>query len=224
VHPALPALRDVELRDVRTTARIPVEVVPPYFEDPGYVAALAASASPYLERGHDHLLFSFHGLPVRQLRKRDPTGSRCLRIQDCCLGSSEVHRTCYRAQCLATVDAFVRATGVTRHSVAFQSRLGREEWLAPATDAEVVRLAREGVRRLLVICPAFVADCLETLEEIALRAREAFLAAGGTEFAMIPCLNTHPLWIEALATMVDAQSLRPARSDDLGNGRPAWHG
>ena len=115
---------------------------------------------------------------------------------------SPAHRTCYRAQCYKTVAAFVKMAGAKNFSVAFQSRLGRDPWLRPYTDEELKRLAASGVKRLLVICPAFVADCLETLEEINMRGRATFLEAGGREFVQIPCLNEHPLWMEALEGMV----------------------
>jgi len=193
-----------------------VQVQPPYFEDPNYIAALVGSAREYLERPYDHLLFSFHGVPERQIRKSDPTGCHCLTTENCCSTASPAHATCYRAQCFKTVAAFVRQAGIPdgKYSVAFQSRLGRDPWLKPYTDHELGRLAQSGVRRLLVICPAFVSDCLETLEEIGMRGRESFLQAGGTDFAQIPCLNEHPLWLDALAKMVD-------RSVASGQGRLA---
>jgi len=184
------------LRQQAPGTRLTVE--PPFFDRPDYIEALVASATPQVADGSDHLLFSFHGLPERHLRKSDPTGRHCLQAKDCCAVASPAQATCYRAQCLRTVEAFVKRAGVTRYSVAFQSRLGREPWLRPYTDHELVRLAQTGVRNLRVICPAFVADCLETLEEIGIRGRELFLNAGGTEFRLIPCLNTHPLWIQAL--------------------------
>jgi ferrochelatase len=177
-------------------------VEPPFFDRPDYIEALVASATPQLADGHDHLLFSFHGLPERHLRKSDPTRRHCLHAKDCCAVASRAHATCYRAQCFRTVEAFVKRAGVTRYSVSFQSRLGREPWLRPYTDHELVRLAQAGVRNLRVICPAFVADCLETLEEIGMRGRELFVNAGGTECRLIPCLNTHPLWIQALGNSV----------------------
>jgi ferrochelatase len=180
-----------------------VQVQPPCFEQPDYIAALAASAREFLERGYDHLLFSFHGLPERHMRKSDPTGRHCLAAENCCETASPAHATCYRAQCFKTVAAFVQQAGVPKdkYSVAFQSRLGREPWLKPYTDYELPRLAERGVKKLLVMCPAFVSDCLETLEEIGLRGRDSFLAAGGKDFALIPCLNEHPLWLEALERM-----------------------
>jgi ferrochelatase len=179
---------------------ISLKVTPPYYADPDYIAALTASASEYLAQDYDHLLFSFHGLPERHLRKSDPTGCHCLRTANCCDVPSPAHGTCYRAQCFQTVKKFVARAGVPpgKWSVAFQSRLGRDPWLQPYTDQELVRLARKGVKKLLVICPAFVTDCLETIEEMGMRGRETFLAAGGREFELIPCLNTHPLWLAFL--------------------------
>ena len=181
-----------------------VQVQPPYFEEPDYIMALAASAEEFLSRDYDHLLFSFHGLPERHLRKSDPTGRHCLVVENCCATASPAHATCYRAQCFKTVSAFVKRAKVPegKYSIAFQSRLGRDPWLRPYTDHELPRLAAGGVRRLLVICPAFVSDCLETLEEIGLRGRETFLAAGGSDLTLIPCLNENPLWISALGKMV----------------------
>jgi ferrochelatase len=184
--------------------RMRVQVQPPYFEEPDYIAALAGSAQEHLQRPYDHLLFSFHGVPERQIRKSDPTGRHCLAVENCCATASPAHATCYRAQCFKTVAAFVQRAGVPdgKYSIAFQSRLGRDPWLKPCTDHELSRLAQRGIKSLLVICPAFVSDCLETLEEIGLRGRETFLGAGGTDFTLIPCLNEHPLWLEALAKMV----------------------
>src|SRR6266478_5089802 len=179
-----------------------LKVVPPFFDHPDYIDALAGSAADHLARGYDHLLFSFHGLPERHMRKADPTCSHCLVAEKCCEATNPAHATCYRAQCFKTAEAFVKRAGVTKYSVAFQSRLGRDPWLKPYTDHELVRLPKDGIKNLLVICPAFVSDCLETLEEIAMRGRETFLEAGGKDFALIPCLNEHPLWIASLEKMI----------------------
>jgi len=188
----------------RMAPRMEIVVQPPYGDAPDYIAALTASAANHLEGGYDHLLFSFHGLPERHLRKSDPTGKHCLVTPNCCETASPAHATCYRAQCFKTVAAFVQAAGVPagKFSVSFQSRLGRDPWLKPYTDQVLAELPRRGAKRLLVICPAFVSDCLETLEEIGLRGRETFRAAGGQDFAQIPCLNEHPLWIAALEKMI----------------------
>jgi ferrochelatase len=124
--------------------------------------------------------------------------------ENCCEVASPAHATCYRAQCYQTTKAFVEKAGVPRekYSVSFQSRLGKDPWLKPYTDFEFERLAKEGVKKLLVICPAFVSDCLETIEEIGIRGRDTFLEAGGKEIERIPCMNEHPLWVEALEKMV----------------------
>jgi ferrochelatase len=182
-----------------------IKVQPPYGDSPDYIAALVASAANYLEAGYDHLLFSFHGVPERHLRKTDPTGHHCLTVPNCCEGNNPAHATCYRAQCLKTVAAFVREAGVPagKFSVSFQSRLGGDPWLKPYTDFELAALPERGVQNLLVICPAFVSDCLETLEEIGIRGRKTFLSAGGKEFTRIPCLNEHPSWIAALEKMIE---------------------
>lgn len=178
-----------------------LHAVPPYFDDAGYIDALVASARTWLDQPYDHLLFSFHGIPERHLRKSDPTRRHCLSSPDCCTKPSPAHATCYRAQCFRTADAFVAKAKPRSWSVAFQSRLGRDPWLRPYTDHEIERMARSGIRRLLVICPAFVSDCLETLEEIGMRGRETFVEAGGKELIQIPCLNEHPAWVSTLAAL-----------------------
>jgi len=192
----------VEVKDAlqRMKSSVRLKIVAPFFDRPEYIGALVTSARPYLEQDFDHLLFSYHGLPERHLRKSDSTGEHCLAVSDCCHVPSAAHRTCYRHQVLCTTALFAEKAQIPEHkySVAFQSRLGMDKWLAPATAEEIPRLAEAGVRRLLVICPAFVTDCLETLEEIGIAGREAFLAAGGEYFELIPCLNDHPAWIDAL--------------------------
>jgi ferrochelatase len=196
----------VRVREVvdRVAPGMRLDVQPPYYDQPDYVAALVDSASDALAAPHDHVLFSFHGIPERHLKKSDPTGRHCLASPDCCERPSAAHGTCYRAQCFATVRAFVEQAGIPagRYSVAFQSRLGKDPWMRPYTDEELTRLASSGVRSLVVLCPAFVADCLETLEEIGMRGRDSFLGAGGTSMTMVPCLNEHPRWLQALERMV----------------------
>ncbi len=188
----------------RIAPEMKLSIIKPYYNDPDYIEALVESAEPYLQRDYDHLLFSFHGLPERHLRKSDPTGSHCLTTSDCCNVPCSAHATCYRAQCYATVREFIAKTGLPadKYSVAFQSRLGRDPWLKPYTDFELTRLAEKGVRKVLVLCPAFVSDCLETLEEIAMRGKEIFQESGGEELTLIPCMNEHPRWLDALEKMV----------------------
>jgi len=197
------AVRVQELA-ARMAPEIRLKIAAPFYRDPDYITSLVASASDYLKSDFDHLLFSFHGLPERHLRKSDPTGLHCLQSPNCCETPSSAHDTCYRAQCFATVRAFVDQANIPSQkiSVSFQSRLGRDPWLKPYTECEFQRLPQCGVKRLLVMCPAFVADCLETLEEIAMRGRESFIESGGENFTLIPCLNEHPIWLDALEKMV----------------------
>ena len=183
--------------------RMKITVQPPYYDAPDYIEALVAASQKDLQGGYDHLLFSFHGIPERHLRKSDPTHCHCLASENCCDVPSPAHATCYRAQCFKTVTAFVAKANIpnTKYSVSFQSRLGKDPWLKPYTDYELAELPGRGVKKLLVICPAFVSDCLETLEEIGMRGKETFIGAGGTDYAQIPCLNEHPLWISTLEKM-----------------------
>lgn len=190
-----------ELADLDPSAELIVQ--PPYYDDPAYMHALVESARPHLQE-FEHLLFSYHGLPERHIRKSDPTGAHCLHSADCCETPSAAHPTCYRHQIRRTTDAFVQAINIPaeKFSISYQSRLGRDKWLQPSTEAKLAELAGRGVRRLKVICPAFVADCVETLEEIGIRGREVFLQAGGEDFELIPCVNEHPAWVDALAGWV----------------------
>ncbi len=185
----------------RVAPQLRFTTIQPFFADIDYIEALHAVSAPDLAGGFDHLLLSFHGVPVRHLRKADSSRAHCQCVPDCCNVASPAHATCYRAQCLGTVKAFAARAGVPadRYSFSFQSRLPGEPWLEPFTDRELVRLARAGVKKLLVMTPAFTADCLETLEEIATEGKETFLGAGGLEFKQIPCLNDHPAFIQFLA-------------------------
>jgi len=180
-------------------------VVQPFYAEAGYIDALVASARPYLEKPYDHLLFSYHGLPVSHLRKADSSQVHCMTAPHCCQTCSPAHATCYRAQVFQTTRAFAARAGLdpARWSVSFQSRLAGEPWLEPYSDHELERLPGAGKKNLLVITPAFTADCLETLEEIRITGREAFLTAGGKSFTHIPCLNDHPKFIDFLAGQVD---------------------
>lgn len=182
----------------------PVSVMPPFFDNPGFLDAQAALARPLVgvEPGVDHVLFSYHSLPERHIRQASP---KCELTARCCTPSSDgVPPYCYRAQCFATTRGLVSRLGLAEGSFSesFQSRLGRDEWLKPATDKVVPELARRGVKRLVVVCPSFVSDCLETLEEIGIRARDEFIAAGGQELHLVPCVNADPVWVKALAQRI----------------------
>ncbi|MBC8032650.1 MAG: ferrochelatase [Chitinophagaceae bacterium] len=174
--------------------------IKPYFDQPAYIGALADRIRPFLNQEYDHILFSYHGVPGRHLRKSDVTGKHCLKVNDCCNVPSPAHACCYRHQCFTTTRLVTEKLGIpaARFSLSFQSRLGKG-WLEPFTDIRLEQMPKEGIRKLLILCPAFVSDCLETLEEINERGKETFMEAGGESYTMIPCLNTHPLWIQALS-------------------------
>jgi len=176
--------------------------VAPFFDDAGYLDAVAARMRETLPADVPHVLFSYHGIPERHLRKVDPTRGHCLSSPDCCAIPSAAHATCYRHQVIATTEALARRLGLRadRYSLAFQSRLGGG-WLRPFTDVVLAELPKRGIMRLAVVCPSFVVDCLETLEEIDIRGRATFTHAGGTSFTYLPCLNDDPRWIEALAAL-----------------------
>jgi len=178
--------------------------IAPYYNNEEYIHALAQSIRPYLQNDFDRLLFSYHGVPERHIFKGDITGSHCLKSPNCCVVDSPAHKYCYRHQCFKTTDLVTNELRIPKEKfeLSFQSRLGRDKWLTPYTAERLSELPREGARKLLVACPAFVSDCLETLEEIAGQGKEIFLHAGGESFTMIPCLNTHPLWVNAIAKWV----------------------
>ena len=182
-----------------------LQVVGPFFDHPGFLEAWVEVARPVLaEARADHLLFSFHGLPERQVLKSDVSGQHCLQSATCCDVTVAENRWCYRAQCFTTARQLASRLGLRPEdtTVAFQSRLGRTPWLKPYTDLLLPELVQKGVRRLAVMCPAFVADCLETLEEIGIRAQSDFLRAGGESLTLVPSLNAHPAWVRAVVQMV----------------------
>ena len=206
--------------EIRMTApQLRVACVKPFFADRDYIDALYAVSAPYLTQAHDHVLFSYHGLPVRHLRKYGCTRGHSAQADDCCPPGTASHSRCYRSQVYATTRALAARAGLSpdRYSISFQSRLAGEPWCQPFTDSELARLPSRGVRNLLVICPAFVSDCLETLEEISSAGRDTFLAAAGDNFAQIPCLNDQPAYIEFLAGRVQRwlTESTPGRSTDV---------
>ncbi|WP_313518564.1 ferrochelatase [Pseudomonas sp.] len=184
---------------------IAMGVLPPFFAEPEYLDALVASARPYLDEGFDHLLLSFHGLPERHIRKLVKQPGHDLRAPDSKGVSDEVLAVCYRSQCQRTAEAFAERLGLRpeQWSVSFQSRLGRDKWIEPYTETRLGELGAQGVGKLLVMCPAFVADCIETLEEIGQRGQEQFAEAGGGELKLVPCVNSHPQWVEALVSLCE---------------------
>ena len=183
--------------------RFSLKFVPPYYNNSSYINALAESMRPYLQQPYDHILFSYHGVPARHIRKSDKTSCHCLKVNNCCETHSPAHKECYRHQCFVTTRLVTEQLGIEKdkYSLSFQSRLGKG-WLEPFTDIRLEEMPKEGIKKLLILCPAFVSDCLETLEEIAMRGKEIFMGAGGTEYTMIPCLNVQPDWIGALEKLV----------------------
>ena len=176
-----------------------------FFDDSLFIDAFSQMARETLKTfSYDHLLFSFHGLPERHVKKTDQTGSHCLTSENCCdeVGKNNSH--CYRAQCFATAKALAKKLGISqeKYTVCFQSRLGRTPWIQPHTDRLYKELAQKGIRRLAVMCPAFVADCLETLEEIQIRGRADFIREGGQDLKLIPSLNSSVPWVDAVAEIL----------------------
>jgi ferrochelatase len=203
-HYAMASTKTVEVavEEALRGKGVPYRFVAPFYDDPAYLDALAARMRADIPPGTQFVLFSYHGIPQRHVRKMDPTGNHCLRSGDCCSTPSAAWATCYRHQVLTTMEGVAQRLGLPAdgYGFAFQSRLGGG-WLEPFTDKELLALPKRGVKRLAVVCPAFVADCLETLEEIDMRGRESFLKAGGESFAYLRCLNDDPAWIAALAAL-----------------------
>ncbi|MFT3680990.1 MAG: ferrochelatase [Ferruginibacter sp.] len=177
--------------------------IKPFYNEANYIHAMVENIRPYLEAEYDHILFSYHGIPARHLTKVDSTHSHCLKVNDCCNTNSAAQKTCYRHQCFETTRLITQALNVPKEkfSISFQSRLGKG-WLEPFTDVRLEQMPKEGIKKLLIISPAFISDCLETLEELEERGKETFIEAGGTSYKMIPCLNVHPLWVDTLEKWV----------------------
>jgi ferrochelatase len=179
--------------------------VPAFYNKPDFIQALANSIKKHLEGfDYDHLLFSYHGIPKRHIRKTDVTKSHCKIDGSCCNTPSPAHEFCYRHQCYETTKQVVKLLGIPegKYSQTFQSRLAGDKWLTPYTDVEINKMPEQGIKKLAVVTPAFVADCLETLEEIAMEANEQFLHHGGEKFMAIPCLNDEDEWCGVVANWI----------------------
>lgn len=180
-----------------------LHIVNEFHAHPKFIAAFAAEIKQGLTQNPvEKLIFSYHGLPERHINKSACRAS-CDHVQACPVITS-ANTYCYRAQCYATTRALAQAVGLSndQYEVAFQSRLGRTPWIKPYTDLLLPELAKQGIKRIAIVSPSFVADCLETLEEINIRLRQQWLDLGGEQFDYIPCLNASPLWIDALADLI----------------------
>jgi len=197
-------VKTMEVKD-SSFPNMQITTLPAFYKKEDYIAVLSKSIAESLAGfEYDHILFSYHGIPERHIRKSDPTKFHCKINGSCCGVNSVAHHTCYRHQCYDTTEMVKKQLGLSTEkiSTSFQSRLAGDPWLKPYTDFEFERLAKEGKNRLVVITPAFVSDCLETLEEIAMEGKHQFLDAGGKEYKHIPCLNDRDDWVAVMTKWV----------------------
>jgi protoporphyrin/coproporphyrin ferrochelatase len=176
----------------------------PFYVDADFIGANAKVVSEHLKtHAPDHVLFSFHSVPVRHIKQLD-NNNHCRVNESCCAEVGAANASCYRAQCHATARAIASAVGLQldQYTTCFQSQFGKDEWIGPSFEGLLEELPKRGIKTIAVACPSFVADCLETLEEIGIRGREEFQEAGGEELSLIPCLNSDPLWIKAAANLI----------------------
>ncbi len=195
------------LRDAATLWNTPtITTLDSFYDDPGFTEAVAAVGRPLLDDfDPDYVLFSYHGLPESQVRKSHAADTDCESV-GCTEAVGADGRFCYRAQCHATTRSIVMHLGLdTPYETTFQSRMRGQRWIEPYTDVVIERLAASGKRRLAVFTPAFVADCLETLEEIGIRLTKQWQAAGGTDLLLVPCVNDDPAWVRGLSSMIGAK-------------------
>jgi ferrochelatase len=176
----------------------------PWYNDADYIKVLGASINEALPDDY-HLLFSYHGIPVRHVKKSDCTGQHCFKVKDCCNVASAAHTVCYKHQTMMTTKLLAAELGLEEgtYETSYQSRLGRDPWIQPYTAQRFEELADEGKMKLAVACPAFVSDCLETLEEISEEGKESFLHNGGEQFKPIACLNDRDDWSALLGKWID---------------------
>lgn len=185
---------------------IKIESVPAFYNKPDYIEVLSNSIKKHLNgKNYEHLLFSYHGVPERHIKKSDVTQSHCRIDGVCCITPSKAHEFCYRHQCLEVTRLVAEKLELKEgtYSTSFQSRLGFDPWLQPYTDRTIERLGKNGVKNMAIVTPAFVSDCLETLEEIAMEGKEIFHEMGGNEFTTIPCLNDDAEWVALLSKWIN---------------------
>jgi ferrochelatase len=183
-----------------------IDSLPAFYNKPDYIKVLAESIKGHLQgKNYEHLLFSYHGVPERHIRKSDITNGHCKIDGSCCETASKAHEFCYRHQCKEVTRLVGQYLGLedNTYSTSFQSRLGFDPWLQPYTDRTIERLGKQGIKNMAIVTPAFVSDCLETLEEIAMEGEEIFHEVGGEGFTTIPCLNTDQNWVNLLADWIN---------------------
>ncbi len=203
---------DVRVEELKNEffPQLEITSLPAFYKKPEYIEVLSKSISEKLKNlDYEHLLFSYHGVPERHIRKSDITKSHCHPEASgdgsCCITDSPAHQFCYRHQCLKTTALVAEKLNLQpgTFSTSFQSRLGFDPWLQPYTDRTIERMGLNGVKKMAIVTPAFVSDCLETLEEIAMEGEEIFHEAGGKEFTVIPCLNDRDDWAEVMTGWID---------------------
>lgn len=182
-----------------------INFVSEFYTHPKYIEAVVDSAKGFDPKDYDKVVFSFHGIPVRHIKKSCKV-TDC-KIEDCIKTHNNQRLYCYRSACYETTRRIVSALNIpeNNYQVVFQSRLGRDPWLEPYAEETIINLAKSGHKKLLVFSPAFVADCLETTIEIAEEYQEVFKENGGEKIQLVPSLNINPIWVEALKTIIQEQ-------------------
>ena len=198
--------KEIQRIVTKLNPKFSISFVKPFFDNDAYIDALASSLEPHIYHDMDTLLFSYHGLPERHLLKADPTGSHCMTMKHCCTGNADVARTCYRANVLKTASLTAQKLKLSndKWTVSFQSRVSLigPKWLNPYTSYQLKHFPESGLRRLVVVCPSFICDCLETLFEIDIEGRRIFEQAGGKSFTFVPSLNDRPVFINCLEKLI----------------------
>ncbi|MAN59340.1 MAG: ferrochelatase [Flavobacteriaceae bacterium] len=186
--------------------QLKITSLPAFYDRPDYIEVLSQSISESIQNlDYEHLLFSYHGVPERHIRKSDITNGHCKIDGQCCITPSPAHQFCYRHQCYETTRLVAEKLQLKEntYSTSFQSRLGFDPWLQPYTDRSIERLGKAGIKKMAIVTPAFVSDCLETLEEIAMEGEEIFHESGGSEFTTIPCLNDRDDFVQILVNWIE---------------------
>lgn len=193
--------------------QVSITRTPAFYHRQDYIDVLSQSIAEKLDGlDYEHILFSYHGVPERHIRKSDVTNGNCKMNGKCCFKKgSPQHEFCYRHQCEITTVNVAKKLGLKNgaYSTTFQSRLGFDPWLKPYTDRTIERMGKAGLKKMAIVTPAFVSDCLETLEEIAMEGEEIFHEVGGEEFTVIPCLNDRDDFAQVLATMIEEWATKP---------------